>query len=215
MRTLRKTVNILSFVIVLVISGFLFYRYFPEIWGDVVYPLEYRDEIIKASEDFKLEKNLIAAIIYTESHFNPEAKSGVGASGLMQLMPGTAAGVAKNIGMTDYSPSRIFEPAVNIRLGSAYFRSVLDSRNNNIDVALSNYNGGPGVAGKFQIALDRSVLPRETDGFIRKVKSTWQAYDQVYGSDWQGPTKPFNTPEETSFISVINVKSLLSIFFGD
>src|SRR3990167_4277025 len=108
---MRKTIKLISAGIVLLIGIIGFYLYFPEIWGDVIYPLEYKDEIAKSSQEFNIEKNLIAAIIYSESHFNPKAGSGAGAKGLMQLMPATAAGVAKNIEMTDYTFSNIYDPA--------------------------------------------------------------------------------------------------------
>ncbi|OIP05990.1 hypothetical protein COS66_01520 [Candidatus Berkelbacteria bacterium CG06_land_8_20_14_3_00_43_10] len=210
----RKKFQIVSVIVLFLLGGFIFYKYFPEIWGDAVYPLAYQDQILTSANEFHLQRNLIAAVIYVESHFNPTAGSGAGARGLMQLMPPTARGVAKQIGITDYTDDKIYDPTINIRLGSAYLRSAIDSRNGNIDVALANYNGGPGVAGNFEIAMDRSTLPRETDRYIRSVKGAWEAYDKIYGTDWQGPTKPFEAPKETSFISQINIKNLLNVFFN-
>lgn len=210
----RHIVQITIIVVLLFTGAFAFYKFFPEIWGDAVYPLAYQDQIIASANEFHLQRNLIAAVIYCESHFNPNAASGAGAKGLMQLVPGTARGVAKQIGMTNYTDDMIFDPATNIRLGTAYLRGSLDSRGGNIDVALSNYNGGPKAAGNFEIALDRSVLPRETDQYIRSVKAAWQAYDEIYGADWQGPTKPFTAPTQVSFISQINIKNLLTVLFG-
>jgi soluble lytic murein transglycosylase len=215
MKNPRKTINILLIVACIILAGYIFYKYFPQVWGDVVYPLEYKDEILAASNEFHIDRNLIAAVIFVESHFNPQAGSSVGAKGLMQLMPSTARGVAKNIGMTNYNDSMIFDPATNIRLGTAYLRSSIDSRGGNIDVALSNYNGGPSVAGRFQIALDRSLLPRETDAYIRKVKSAKDAYDNIYGVDWEGPTKPFTVDIPESFVDRINIKNIFSSIFGD
>jgi soluble lytic murein transglycosylase-like protein len=212
---IRLKLNLIIFLVLLVAGGFAFYKFFPEIWGDVVYPLEYRDEIIKASNDFGVPRNLIAAVIFTESHFNPNAGSGAGANGLMQLVPGTARGVARQIGMTDYNDSKIFDPATNIRLGTAYLKSSIDSRGGNIDVALANYNAGPKYSGLFQVSLDRSVLPRETQGYLRKVNGTWEAYDKIYGENWEGPTKPFDAPSESSFVSQVNIKNLITVLFGN
>lgn len=212
---MRKTLKLIIASIILLIGLIGFYLYFPEIWGDVVYPLEYKDEISKASQEFSVEKNLIAAIIYSESHFNPKAGSHAGAKGLMQLMPATAAGVAKNIGMTDYTLDRIYDPAVNIRLGTAYMRSAIDSRGGNINVALANYNAGPGPAGLYQATNNTAVLPRETSSYIRKVNSAWEAYDRIYGTDWSGPIKPYITTTEQSFVSQINIKNLVRALFGN
>ncbi len=210
----RKLVQLLMILGILFVGGFVFYKFFPEIWGDVVYPLEYREEILKASDEFDLDRNLIAAIIFTESHFNPDAGSGAGARGLMQLMPPTARGVARQLGMTDYSDSKILDPAINVRLGSAYMRSAIDSRKGNIDVALANYNAGPKYAGLYEISFDRSVLPRETDNYLRKVRGAWEAYDRIYGVNWEGPTKPFNVSSEKNFVSQIDIKNLVNTIFG-
>lgn len=212
---MRKTLKLIITGIILLIGLIGFYLYFPEIWGDVVYPLEYKEEIAKASQEFSVEKNLIAAIIYSESHFNPKAGSSAGAKGLMQLMPATAAGVAKNIGMTDYTFDRIYDPAVNIRLGTAYIRSAIDSRGGNINIALANYNAGPGPAGLYQATNNPAVLPRETSSYIRKVNSAWEAYDRIYGTDWSGPIKPYTTTTQQSFVSQINIKNLVQALFGN
>lgn len=214
MKRPRRTINILLILILVFVTGFIFYRYFPQVWGDAIYPLEYKDDILAASNEFHVDRNLIAAVIFVESHYNPQAGSGAGAKGLMQLLPATAKGVAKNIGMTNYTNSMIYDPAVNIRLGTAYLRSSIDSRGGNVDVALANYNGGPSVAGLFQIALDRSLLPRETNSYIRKVKSAKAAYDNIYGPDWEGPTKPFTLQLPESFVSQINIKNIFRGLFG-
>lgn len=214
MNKIRKRITTVGIITILVILGFGFYKFFPEIWGDIFYPLEFRDEIVSASEEFDIERNLIAAVIFTESHFNPNAGSHAGAKGLMQLIPSTARGVAKNIGLNDYTDSKIFDPAINIRLGTAYLRSAIDSRGGNIDVALVNYNAGPKYAGLFQNTFNRTLIPRETDSYLRKVKSAWEAYDNIYGKDWSGPSKPFTKPENSTFVSQIKIGNLLNVLFG-
>lgn len=212
---MRKTIKLIIAGVVLIVGLIGFYLFFPEIWGDVIYPLEYKEDIIKASQEFNVERNLIAAVIYSESHFNPQAGSHAGAKGLMQLMPGTAAAVAKNIGMTDYTFDRIYDPTVNIRLGTAYLRSAIDSRGGNVNVALANYNAGPGPAGLYQTTNDASVLPRETNSYIRKVNSAWESYDRIYGTDWSGPIKPYTTTTNQSFVSQMNIKNLVQALFGN
>jgi len=199
-------------IIGLILGGAgVFYYYYPQIWGEVFYPLEYKDEILKASEENNLPRNFICAVIFTESHFNLNAKSSAGASGLMQLMPGTARGVAARIGMTDYTDAKIFDPAVNIRLGSAYIKAYYDLYNKNIDAILMAYNAGPAYSGRFVQDGNRNAIPRETDGFIRKVRASWEAYDRIYGSEWQGSMKSVQKTESETFIEKIDIFNLLDL----
>lgn len=162
-------------------SGVLVLVLLPKIWGDLVYPLRYKEEILTAAKEFNLEPTLITGVIFTESHFNPRATSRVGARGLMQLMPGTAAGIANKLGDTSYTADKLYEPATNIRYGSYYLRSLLD-RYGEVDVVLVGYNGGPGVANRY--AVSRSApIPQESAQFITKVKRARDAYTELYGAD--------------------------------
>ena len=87
---------------------------------DRQYPLEYRDLILKQSREFNLSPALIASVIRNESSFRPSAESSVGARGLMQLMPDTASWIAHKLRMDDYSLEKLYDPEVNVRLGSWY-----------------------------------------------------------------------------------------------
>ncbi|MDF2096673.1 lytic transglycosylase domain-containing protein [Aquibaculum arenosum] len=87
---------------------------------------------------------LLLALIRQESSFNPEAVSPVGARGLMQLMPGTAADVAARLGEA-YDPARLTaDPAYNLRLGRAYLEEMLQRYGSSLPLALAAYNAGPG-----------------------------------------------------------------------
>ncbi|TSC96417.1 MAG: soluble lytic murein transglycosylase, partial [Candidatus Berkelbacteria bacterium Licking1014_2] len=133
-----------------------------------------------------------AAMIYTESGFTPEAISPVGARGLMQIMPGTGAGIARDLGVADYNANMLFDPAINIRFGAFYIKGLLNDYGNDLDLALMGYNGGRGAANMWRDY--RSVLPRETQGFVRKVKSVRDSYVKIYGADW-----PKNKPKKSAF----------------
>ena len=194
-----------------IIALILFIRFFPAIWGEALYPLEYKDEIQSASIEFGLEKNFISAVIYTESHFNPEAKSGAGAKGLMQLMPATARGVADAIAMTDYTDSRVFEPAINIRLGSAYLKQQYDKYSGNYNAVLAHYNGGPVSAGIY-LASGKTFLNRETFHFIDKVNNAWSMYDKIYGKNWEGGGTILKN--ENPFIQNLDIKNLFQFVLG-
>ncbi|MDE1901413.1 MAG: transglycosylase SLT domain-containing protein [Alphaproteobacteria bacterium] len=88
------------------------------------------------------EPALTHALIRQESQFNPRVSSGVGARGLMQLMPRTAHDVARQLGMR-YSESRLVEPPYNLRLGTAFVQQQIDHFNGSYILALAGYNAGP------------------------------------------------------------------------
>lgn len=163
------------------LTGILIIISLPHIWADLVYPLRYEAEISQAATEFNLPPPLIAGVIYTESHFNPNALSPVGARGLMQIMPATGAGIAASLGESDYSHDKLYDPKINIRYGSYYLRSLLDRYSNDLDVVLVAYNGGSSVANRYQLSR-ATTIPLETSGFIGKVKRARDAYEKIYGS---------------------------------
>jgi len=121
------------------------------------------DEIIEgAAAAFKLDPNLVRAVIKTESDFDSQAVSKAGAMGLMQLMPETA----RELGVDD-----AFDPVQNIFGGARYLRQMLDRYEGSLDRALSAYNWGPGN-------LERSSgsLPAETQNYLVRVNRFYKEY---------------------------------------
>lgn len=162
---------------VLLIISVIVYFYFPKIWGSVVYPLDYEEFIVKYSKQYNVDPTFAAAVIYTESHFNADSVSRVGARGLMQIMPATAVGIAERIG--DSRVGDLFDPETNIRYGIFYLREKLDMYNNDIDAVLTAYNAGGSVADRYVISRD-IALPNETIGFIKTVRNAQSMYQQLY-----------------------------------
>lgn len=182
---MNKLVKLLILIAAVIILGIFFYFFYPHVWGEIVYPLDYREAIKKYSQQRGLDPNLTAAIIYTESHFNPGSTSGAGARGLMQVMPGTGGSIAAEMGETDYSADKLYDPETNIRYGSWYIKGLIDKYNGELDVALAAYNAGVSRADRWRES--DVALPYETVFFIQKIKGAKAKYDEVYGLWWAEP----------------------------
>jgi soluble lytic murein transglycosylase-like protein len=122
------------------------------------------DRLVSAnSAQWNVDPNLIKAIIANESGFNANATSGAGAQGLMQLMPGTAAG----LGVTDS-----YDPAQNVWGGTRYVKSLLDRFGGDVRLAVAAYNAGPGAVEKYS-----GVPPyAETQNYVQNVLSSYEKY---------------------------------------
>jgi soluble lytic murein transglycosylase-like protein len=130
----------------------------------------YSDEISLAAKANDLNPALIAAVIHAESNFKPNARSYVGARGLMQIMPSTMrylrAGNAAN-------------PRDNIFAGSKYLRELLDRFDGDLVFAIAAYNAGPGAVMKHD-----GVPPyKETRNYVKKVLAHYDHYKKIFASD--------------------------------
>ncbi len=107
----------------------------------LLYPVGFRQAVCEAAGMFKVDPLWLHAIIWQESKYNPNARSGASARGLMQLIPETAKAVASEIGMPELTLDRLYDPAVNIRTGAQYWSSLLEKLKSP-EMALAAYNGG-------------------------------------------------------------------------
>lgn len=128
------------------------------------FPPAYRASFREWGERADVDPFLLMGIARRESAFNPEARSPVGARGLMQLMPGTAKDVSDRYGFKTPTPEELYQPESNIRLGSRYIREMIDRYSGNRLAAVAAYNAGPG-------RVDRWLreAPREFDLFVESI----------------------------------------------
>ena len=150
------------------------------------YRLLYEEEILASAKEFDLEPSLVCGVIFTESGFHPEAKSSVGALGLMQLMPATGLEEAELLGIEGVTEDRLTEPALNIRLGCNYLRKLLDEFHTE-SVALAAYNAGPGRVRQwlkeYGTKEDGAILYipyPETSKYTGRVQSAKGVYERLY-----------------------------------
>ncbi len=140
----------------------------PERALALFYPLDYRETVEQAARHQRLDPALVFGMIHQESGFDAAARSRSGARGLMQLMPGTGQEVAQRLGLS-FSTSRLNDPAYSVRLGTTYFRQVLDRFDGRVELALAGYNGGPGRISR----LWRDAGPNpELDSFLEGLTVT-------------------------------------------
>ncbi len=151
-----------------------------------MYPLKYEQEIIKAGEKYDLEPELIAAVIYSESRFEEDATSNVGARGLMQIMPETYQWLCDKRD-AEYNPDDLYDPFINIDYG-AYYLGWLYEHFGDIYTACAAYNAGIGaVEGWLESDVyssdgaTLSYIPYgETSNYVAKIQGAVEKYNQLY-----------------------------------
>lgn len=150
------------------------------------FPLAYKDLFDRYTSGKDIPQSYAMAIARQESAWNPKVRSPVGASGLMQIMPGTATHTVKMFNIPGYSsPSQLLEPETNINIGTSYLQYVYQQFGNNRIFASAAYNAGPGrvrtwlgnSAGRIDaVAFVESIPFSETRGYVKNVL----AYDAYY-----------------------------------
>ena len=141
------------------------------------------------AREINLDPSWVYGLIRQESRFITDAKSRVGASGLMQLMPATAKWVAKKIGMTDFKPSSVNDFEVNTVLGTQYLKMVLEDLGGSQVLATAGYNAGPGrsvqwrakLQGPVEGAIFAETIPfTETRLYVKHVLSNAVYYAALF-----------------------------------
>jgi soluble lytic murein transglycosylase len=156
------------------------------------YPTPYRDLMEAYVRDHQLDEAWVYGLIRQESRFVSVARSGAGASGLMQVMPATARWIARRIGYTDYHPGLIHRVDTNIQLGTYYLRYVLDEMGGQPLMATAAYNAGPSRPRRWadsrpmEGAIYAETIPiTETRDYVQKVMANTHFYAYRLGQKLQ------------------------------
>ena len=143
------------------------------------FPMPFKAAVMARTSQISLEPAYVYGLIRQESRFIMDAKSTVGASGLMQVMPATAKWTAKKIGLTNFQPHQINDRDTNIAIGTGYLKLVLDSFDGSMPMAAAAYNAGPGRPRSWRGQTGAPVLEaaiwaenvpfNETRDYVKKV----------------------------------------------
>ncbi|KEI04248.1 lytic transglycosylase [Clostridium botulinum] len=159
--------------------------------GRILYPIKYKDYIMKYSEEYNLNPYLVSAVIKAESNFEKNAKSNKGAIGLMQLTPSTAKWAAKEMKVKNFKVDMLYNEEFNIKMGCWYIDNLKQEFNNNIKLVLAAYNGGRGNVKKWlnnkqnsKNGIDLNYIPfKETDKYVKKVDVSQKIFEFLYTND--------------------------------
>jgi soluble lytic murein transglycosylase len=158
---------------------------------EIKLPLRHEDIIRQQAADKKIDPALIAAVIYTESHFRDQT-SNAGATGLMQLMPDTADYIARKSGGTRFERADLATPQINIAYGSWYLRYLLTKYHDNVVLTLAAYNAGEGKVDEWRkVASARGErfkvadhIPfKETRDYVHRVLTARTEYRSKYAAE--------------------------------
>jgi soluble lytic murein transglycosylase len=151
------------------------------------YLAPFRDQVEAKTKEVALDTGWVYGLMRQESRFVMDARSSVGAKGLMQLMPNTARWVARKIGLADYHPGRVTETETNVTLGTRYLKMVLDDLDDDPVLASAAYNAGPGRAKRWradrplEAAIYAETIPlNETRDYVKKVMSNAVYYSALF-----------------------------------
>lgn len=153
----------------------------------LVYPQNYYKQVNNYANQYNNNVALMIALVREESAFNPEAQSGVGAIGLMQLMPATAHDIG-NKHSIDFNTSYLFNPELNLKLGNLYYSTIKEMLENKDVSAVAAYNGGIGSVTRWKTSLNYSDTDEfveqipydETRNYVKKVFRSYWNYTRIY-----------------------------------
>ena len=153
---------------------------------DQRFPMPLKDTVLRRTKEIQLDPAYVYGLIRQESRFIMDAKSVVGAAGLMQVMPATAKWTAKKIGMTNFQAHQITDQEINVAIGTGYLKLVLDDFDGSLPLAAAAYNAGPSRSRNWrkgpvlEAAIWAENIPfNETRDYVKKVLSNTTNYAAI------------------------------------
>jgi soluble lytic murein transglycosylase len=150
------------------------------------FPTPFKDDVLTRSKNIQLDPAYVYGLIRQESRFILDARSSVGASGLMQVMPATARWTAKKIGLKNFHTEQLNQRETNIAIGTAYLKLVLDNFQGSMPLAAAAYNAGPSRSRKWRNgpvlegAIWAECVPfTETRDYVKKVLANTTLYAAI------------------------------------
>lgn len=159
----------------------------PREFIEMYYPLSHKEKIFAEAKRHNLDPYLVMALIRQESAYDPQIKSPVGATGMMQIMPPTGKELAGKLGKS-WSPGKLTNPEYNIELGTFYLKQLINRFGGSSELALAAYNGGMGNVWKWQRAFAgrandeflESIPFSETRGYVKRITLMRSTYQQMH-----------------------------------
>ncbi len=150
------------------------------------FPMPLRETVVRRASSIGLDPAYVYGLIRQESRFIMDARSHVGASGLMQVMPATAKWTARKIGLSGFTPDQINDKETNVAIGTGYLKLVLDDFGGSMPLAAAAYNAGPGRSRRWREgpvlegAIWAENVPfQETRDYVKKVLSNTTNYAAI------------------------------------
>ena len=150
------------------------------------FPMPFRDSVVRRSSQIGLDPAYVYGLIRQESRFVMDARSSVGASGLMQVMPATARWTARKIGLPNFAPEQLRDRETNIAIGTGYLKLVLDNFDASMPLATAAYNAGPSRPRSWRngprieaAAWAENVPFSETRDYVKKVLANTTMYAAI------------------------------------
>lgn len=159
-----------------------------EFWR-LSFPLPYRESLEQHSQRSGLDPYIVAGLIRQESEFDPRAVSRARAYGLTQVLPSTGRDLSRRLGIAGFQPARLFDPDLNLRLGTHYLKTLLDQFDGRWEPALASYNAGKSRADAWLRRREyrepaefvESIPFTETRNYVQSVIRNADIYRRLYG----------------------------------
>ncbi len=208
-RLLKNILILLAIIFIILIAINIYFK--------ISYPLSYTNIIKKYSKQFGVDPYLVAAIINVESSFDKDALSSKEARGLMQISPTTGQWAAESLSLEDFTLDMLFDPDVNVMIGTWYINMLSNEFNNNLQLMLAAYNGGSGNVNKWLEDKDycgdgenlKKIPFKETEQYIDKVIENYETYKKLYDGQFEK-----TNDDKGSYLIVLfhNIKKVIKAF---